>query len=44
MIIESGKIGAKVMMDFCQRVLNGREIPDEWKTSMIVPVLKKRMI
>ena len=27
----------KVMMELCQHVLDGREMPDEWKTSVIVP-------
>ena len=28
------------MMELCQRVLDGRGIPDEWKTSVIVPIFK----
>ena len=36
MIVASDKIGVKVMMGLCQRVLDGREMPDEWKTSEIV--------
>ena len=28
------------MMELCQRVLDGREMPDEWKTSAIVPMFK----
>ena len=38
MIVASGKIGVKVMMELCQRVLDGRGIPNEWKTSVIVPI------
>ena len=30
----------KVMMDLCQRVFDGKEMPDEWKTSVIVPIFK----
>ena len=33
MIVASGEIGVKVMMELCQRVLDGRGMPDEWKTS-----------
>ena len=40
MIFASGEIGVKVMMELCQRVLDGRGIPDEWKTSVIVPIFK----
>ena len=40
MIVASGEIGVKVMMRLCQRVLIGRGTPDEWKTSVIVPIFK----
>ena len=36
----SSEIGVKVMMKLCQSVLNGRGMPDEWKTSVIVPIFK----
>ena len=29
MIVASGEIGIKVMMELCQRVLDGRGMPDE---------------
>ena len=28
------------MMELCQRVLDGRRMPDEWKTSVTVPIFK----
>ena len=40
MIVASGEIGAKVVMELCQRVLDGTGMPDEWKTSVIVPIFK----
>ena len=40
MIAASGKIGVEVMVKLCQRVLNGKGIPDEWKTSAVVPIYK----
>ena len=40
MIVASGKIGIKVMMELCHRVLDGREMPDEWKTIVIAPIFK----
>ena len=29
MIVASGEIGVKVMMELCQRVMDGRRMPDE---------------
>ena len=40
MIVASGEIGDKVMMELCQRVLDGGGMPDKWKTSVIVPIFK----
>ena len=40
MIVASGKIGMKVMMELWQCVLDGRGMPDEWKTSVIEPIFK----
>ena len=40
MTVASGEIGVKVMMELCHRVLDGREMPDEWKTSVVVPIFK----
>ena len=43
MIVANDKIGIKVMMELCQHILDGRGMPDEWKTSVIVPIFKKRV-
>ena len=40
--IASGKIGVRMMMELCQHVLGGRGMPDEWKTSVIVPIFNGR--
>ena len=40
MIVASGKIEEKVMMELCQHVLDSRGMPDEWKTNVIVPIFK----
>ena len=40
MIVASGEIGIKMMTELCQRVLDGRGMADEWKTSVIVPIFK----
>ena len=42
MIVASDEIEVKVMMELCQRVLNDRGMPDEWKTSVIVPIFKAK--
>ena len=40
MIIASGEIEVKVMMELRQRMLNGRGVPDVWKINAIVPIFK----
>ena len=40
MIAASGGIGIDVMMELCQSVLDGREMPDEWALSVVVPIFK----
>ena len=42
MIVASGEIGVKVMMEPCQRVLDRRGMPNEWKTGVIVPIFKEK--
>ena len=44
MIVASDKIEIEVMMELCQRVLDGRGMPDEWKTSVIVSIFKGTVI
>ena len=36
MISASGEVGVSVMMEFCQRLLHGKGMPDEWQTSALV--------
>ena len=42
MIVASGEIEAKVMMELCQQLLDGRGMPDEWKTRLIVLIFKEK--
>ena len=42
MIVASGEIEVKVMIELCQRVLDDGGMPDEWKTSVIVPIFKRK--
>ena len=39
-IVARGKIGVKAMVELCQCVLDGRAMPDEGKTEVIVPIFK----
>ena len=38
MINANGKIEIDVMMKVCQRVLDGKRMLDDWKTSVVVPI------
>ena len=40
MIVAGGKIAEEGMLQLSQRVLDGKGIPDEWKTSVVVPIFK----
>ena len=42
-IIASGTFGAGVMKKLSQRVLDGEGMPEEWKTSVVVPIFKRKM-
>ena len=41
-IIASGKFGVGVVKKICQRVLDGKGMPEEWKTSVVVPIFKRK--
>ena len=40
MINASGKVGIDVIMKLCQKVLDKRGMPENWKTSVMVPIYK----
>ena len=40
MIMASGKFGVGVLKKLYQRVLDGKGMPEEWKTSVVVPIFK----
>ena len=40
MIIASGKFGVGAIKKLCQRVLDGKAMPKEWKTSVDVSIFK----
>ena len=39
-ISASAEVGVSVMVELCQRVLNGKGMPDESQTSVLVPIFK----
>ena len=39
-IIASGKFDVGVIKKLCQKVFDGKGMPDEWKTSVAVPIFK----
>ena len=36
------KVGIDVMMKVCPRVLDGKGMPEDWKTSVMVPIYKRK--
>ena len=40
MIIIKEEINIGVMMKLCQHSIDGKGMPDEWKTSIVVPIFK----
>ena len=43
-IIASGKFGVGVIKKLCQRVLDGKGMPEERKTSIVVPIFKGKEV
>ena len=39
MIMASGKLGVRIKK-FCERILDGEDWPEEWNTSVVVPIFK----
>ena len=42
MISASGKVRTGIIMEFCQCALNRKGIPDEWQTSVLVRIFKRK--
>ena len=40
MISASREVEVSVMVELCQRVLDGKGMPDGWQTSVLVPIFK----
>ena len=39
MIMASGKFGF-IIKKLCERILDGEDLPEEWKTSVVVPIFE----
>ena len=44
MIAASGQVREEVMRKVYQRLLDSNGIPDDWKTSMVVPIYKEKNV
>ena len=42
MIISSGKF-VVIMKKLCQRILDGEDVLEKWKTSVVVPIFKGKV-
>ena len=42
MISANEEVGVSVMVKLCQRMLDRKGIPDEWQTSVLVPIFKEK--
>ena len=42
MISASGEVGVSVMVELCQRVLDGKEMLNQWQKSVLVPIFKEK--
>ena len=42
MVSASKEVGIGVLMDLCQRLLNGKGMPDEWRTIVVVLIFKEK--
>ena len=40
MISAMGEVGVGVMMELCLHLLDGKGMPDEWQTSVLLPIFK----
>ena len=42
LIVASGDIGIRVLMELCQRILDGKRMPADWATSVTIPILREK--
>ena len=44
MILASGDVGIRVLMELCERILDGKGMPVDWATSVAISILKEKEI
>ena len=42
MISANAKVGINVLMQLCQRGLDGKRMPNEWQISVLVPIIAEK--
>ena len=40
MILASGDVGITVLIELCHRILDRKGLPDDWSTSVVIPIFK----
>ena len=44
MILASEDVGMRVLMELCQRKIDGGEMQEDWATTVAIPILKEKDI
>ena len=44
MILASGDVGITVLIELCHRILDRKGLPDDWSTSVVIPIFKGKDI
>ena len=42
MILGSGDVGIRVLMELCHRILDRKGMPEDWATSVAIPIFKEK--
>ena len=40
MILANGDVGIRVLIELCHRILDGKGMPEDWATSVTIPIFK----
>ena len=40
MILASGYVGIRVLMELCHRILDRKVMPEDWATSVVIPIFE----
>ena len=42
MILVSGDVGFGALMELCHRTLDGKGMPEDWATSVVIPIFERK--